>query len=328
MNSPRPEPALRPPRLLLSRWTGLIAAVILIVPFFVPIPLALRRHPVISPLGDQMHVVLLAAITLMLYWRGPLTGRLLRAVLAAAFIGGAIEFIQIPFKRQANLGDFGLDLVGIGIVCGWVLWRGMRRRAGLWLVIVLLMLIPWRLREVPFVAAAAYEARSLYPVLADLEGPHDKWLWGSNWSTVTIEQVPDSPDGPGGVVRVTASASDHWPGAEMRRFPHDWSAYGVLAMDVRLVSGPADSLRIGVRLDDFVGRRETTWIANRFDIGADWTTVRIPLRDREVGGSGAVDGESRLFDLTDVDRLLVYLSRPDTATVFEIDNVRLQNALN
>ena len=61
-----------------------MVALVLVVPFLVPIPRFLRYDLVISALGDRMHVVLLAAMTLALYWLGPLAGRLAAAALAAA----------------------------------------------------------------------------------------------------------------------------------------------------------------------------------------------------------------------------------------------------
>lgn len=216
MRRARPAPALKPPGLLLKRWTGLVVLVLLIVPFLVPIPQELRRHPVISPLGDQLHIILLAAMTLFLYWRGPLTGRLGGAALAAAAIGGAIEFVQELFGRQAFLEDFVLDLVGIGLVVGWIGWRGLGRRAGLALVLLLVAVIPYRLRHVPFLVAAAYDARQQFPVLADLERPYDHYLWRGNGAIVTSETVADSPDGAGRVVRFAAETATDWPAADLR----------------------------------------------------------------------------------------------------------------
>ena len=79
----------------------------------------LRRHPAISPLGDQFHVVLMAVVALLIYWRGPLRGRLWLATMAAAIAAGAlVEFVQPLFGRAALLKDFLLDLVGIGIIVG------------------------------------------------------------------------------------------------------------------------------------------------------------------------------------------------------------------
>ena len=317
-----PEPAIKPPTLLLKWQTWAFGLAIMLVPFFVPIPMVLRRHPVIAPLGDQLHVVLLAGVSLLVYWRGPLKGRLWATALAAAIIGGAIEFIQIPFGRQAAFMDFVLDLVGIGLVVGYVLWRGHGLRVGLGLILALLMIFPARLYHVPFVAIASYRGQEIFPLIADLEGPRDHWIWGGNNAAVEVVTVPDSPMGPGRVVRLQATPPAHWPSAEMRRFPHDWSAYQYLLLDVRLVGSPGDTQRFSVRLDDFAGRRDHTWISTANTANTSWQTFRIPLRNRQVtDGTNMLD---RIFDQTDVDRVLLYLPRPEAPAVLEIDNLRLE----
>ncbi|MBM4131159.1 hypothetical protein FJ250_09035, partial [bacterium] len=112
----RHVPALPMPRLLRRRWLWFLVMALATLPFFVTVPLALRRHPAIAPLGDQFHVVLMAAVTILMYWRGPLRGRLWYATLAAVTGGALIEFVQPLFGRSALVKDFLLDLVGIGIV--------------------------------------------------------------------------------------------------------------------------------------------------------------------------------------------------------------------
>ncbi len=321
-NSPRHTPAIAPPPLLLKWQTWTLGLAVMLVPFFLPIPMVLRRHPIISPLGDQLHVVLLAGIALLLYWRGPLTGRLWTTALVAAIIGGAIEFVQIPFGRNAHYMDFVLDLVGIGLVVGFVLWRGHGQKVGLWLVLALLLVPPSRMYHVPFVASAAYRGQGNFPVIADLEGPRDHWLWGSNRAMLEIVKIPDGKDGPSQVVRLTASPPAHWPGVETRRFPHDWSAYETLLLDVRLVTGHAETQRFSIRIDDFVGRKDETWISTPFSATSDWQTFRFPLVQRQVTDGNSL--QERTFDRKDVDRILFYLPRPEGRAVLEIDNLRLE----
>jgi len=316
------EPVIAAPALLLKWQTWAAGLALLLIPFFVPIPMVLRRHPIISPLGDQLHVVLLAGVTLLVYWRGPLTGRLWTSALAAAVIGGAIEFIQIPFGRQAHILDFMLDVVGIGLVVGYLLWRGYGMKVGLGLVLALLLVFPVRLYFVPFVAMAAYRGQEIFPLIADLEGPHDRWIWGSNHAVIEVVNIPDSPTGPGHVVRLEGGPPAFWPGVEIRRFPHDWSDYETLLLDVRLVSGPADKQRFTVRIDDFFGRREHTWIYTSFTATTTWQTFRVPLRNRQV--TDGTQSSARIFDLQDVDRALVYLPRPKAHATLEVDNLRLE----
>lgn len=321
MTSPH-KPAIQPPKLLLRWQTWATGMAAMLIPFFVPIPMVFRRSPIFSPLGDQLHIVLLAGVTLFLYWRGALAGRLWRSALVAAVIGGAIEFIQIPFGRHAAWLDFVADLMGIGLVVGYVLWRGHRQRVGLGLVVALLLVIPARLYYVPFVAAAAFHGRDIFPVIANLEGPHDRWLWDSNSAAVEVVTSEDTPGGSGHLVRLAGGPPANWPGAEIRRFPHDWSQYGELLLDVRLVEGTSESQPFSVRCDDFVGRRDKTWIYSHFTATDTWQTFHVPLSDRPVTDGATEYG--RLFDRQDVDRVLIYLPRPQAHAVLEIDNLRLE----
>ena len=318
MKTPRPEPAVRPPRFLTDPRFGLALLLVLIVPFLVPIPMELRRHPIIGPLGNQVHVVLMGVFTLLFYWWGPLRGRLLGSALATAGLGVAIEIVQMPLGRSAAVFDVVLDLVGVAIICGWVIWRGHGRRAGLVLAVAAFLVVPYRIYDLPFEAAASYAARDSFPLLADLEGRHDRWLWLGNGARL---EVATPADGPGRVVRVTSKPDSHWPGAEFRHFPHDWSAADSLLIDLRLVSGPAETQRMGIRLDDFEGRHDESWVGVGAEIGPAWTTVRIPLRDRMTRNEAGPTG--RPFDLHDVDRVLVFGHRPTGPIVFEVDNVRL-----
>jgi hypothetical protein len=189
-----------------------------------------------------------------------------------------------------------------------------------------LLVFPARLYHVPFVAAASYRSRNLYPLLADLEGKYDHRIWGGNSALVQIVARDDTPTGPGHVVRLAAGPPATWPGAEMRRFPHDWSAHDFLLMDVRLVPGPeaepGASQRFSVRIDDFVGRQEDTWIVDPALATTKWQTLRIPLRDRAVTDGGRMF--ERTFDLHDVDRILLFLPRPEARAVLEFDNLRLE----
>jgi len=74
MTALRRQPAVSPPPLLLRPFTWAAAAAFLLVPFFVTIPVALRKHPLIGSLGDLLHIPLLAGLTLLFYWMGPLQG--------------------------------------------------------------------------------------------------------------------------------------------------------------------------------------------------------------------------------------------------------------
>lgn len=318
-NWERLTPALPMPAVLRRRWLWVVLMALVTLPFFVTVPIALRRHPAIAPLGDQFHVVLMAPITLLLYWRGPLRGRLWHVALAAVTAGALVEVLQPLFGRTALLKDFLLDLVGVGIIVGLVLWKGHGRRAGLALMSALLLSVPAQLYYLPGVVAASYESRRSFPLIADFESGREHWIWTSNYKTrLLFTRIADGPAGPTGVVRVTGGPPDHWPGVKVRRFAHDWSDYRTLEFDVRVVIAQGDSIPMSLRLDDYLGTRENRGARFGFFAGREWRTVRF-----ELPGAMLAD-KSRPLDTSDMDLILVYLPRPQAPVVFELDNFRLR----
>ncbi len=312
-------PALPMPRLLARRWVWALLMALVVVPFFVKIPTALRRHPVISPLGDQFHVAMLAGVALLFYWRGPLRGRLWLTTAAAVLAGAAVEFVQPLFGRSGLLKDFLLDLVGIGIVVGLVLWKGHRRRGGLALMTLMLLSVPAQLYYLPGVVTASYHARRTFPLISDFESGREHWIWASNYRThLMFPQVPDGPDGPTRVLRVTAGPPATWPGVKMRRFPHDWSGYRELAFDVRVTMAATDSVAMSIRLDDYEGTRANLGARHGFQATRQWRTVRVDL------ASARLMDKSRALDRSDLELILVYLPRPAAPVTFELDNFRLE----
>ncbi len=315
-NDPR-EPAWPPPRLL-ARWqTWTVLMAVLVVPFFVPIPVGLRRNVLISTLGDRLHIVLPAGITLLLYWKGPLRGRLSWAALASATIGGAIEFLQQLVGRTALLHDWLLDLMGIGLVVGWVGWRGHRRPLGLVLVAALVITALVQLRELPPTMLAVADARARFPVLEDFEGRHTWKLWGDNDGGALTMRRDAAASGERGL-RLSGGPPSHWPGATMRRFPHVWTGYTVLELTVRHTCATRDSVRFAVRLDDFPGVHDHDWLDAGFRASREWTTVQLPIADRLTRWS------LRPFDLSDVDALTIFMPGPPDTVSLEIDDIRLR----
>lgn len=312
----RPEPLVDAPAFLGDwRWRALLA-VVLTLPFFVPIPRELQYHLVVGAFGDRLHVVLLGGVACFLYWYGPLRGRLWSAAITAAATGGAIELLQLLVGRHALWHDFRQDLVGIGIAVGFFLWRGRGSRAGFALMAALVLLVPWQMRDLPAKVEAVEEAAARFPLLGDFEDSREAILWETDYDA-TIDIVPAAP-GPGHILRVETDPIEKWPGASMFRFPRDWTGYDRLVVDVRAEADGLDFVRGGIILVDWEGRRQQTWKTWRNWFTPQWRTIEVPLDELRLD-SGKQD-----LDLTDVISLKVYLNRPSAHTVLEIDNVRLE----
>jgi VanZ family protein len=315
----RHDPALPAPAFLRKWqvWAGLMF--LFLFPFFIRIPRALNHHPVISPVGDQVHIFLFAGVTFLLYWFGPLQGRIWRAAIVSAIMGGSVEFLQLLVGRQALLKDFLLDLVGIGLVVCFIMWKGHRIRAGKWIFWLLLASIPLQLYYLPWRIEAAYRAKAMFPVLADFEHRSDRYLWGANMSgKLDFTEIPDAPEGTGRVLRILGDDETPWPGAVMRRFPDDWSDHATLKFDARMVEGSGDSVRFSLRLDDYEGIREVVWTYQSFEATHGWRTFTMDIADRKLWNS------DRNLELTEMDRLIIYFPQPQEPVTVEIDNIRLE----
>lgn len=315
----RHEPAIPVPGFL-RRWqVWALMMVLFLFPFFIRIPRSLEHHPVIAPLGDQVHIVLFGGICLLLYWFGPLQGRIWWAAAVSAVMGGSVEFLQLLVGRQALFKDFLMDVLGIGIVVCFVIWKGHGRQSGKWILLLMLLSIPVQLYYVPWRISATYRCRDIFPVLANFETYGDRYLWHNNPKGIlTYPRIGDSPDGEGIVLRLAGGAESHWPGAAMRHFPEDWSDYSVLKLDVRLVDAPTDTVRFGLRLDDYKGKRELIWVHQSFPATRQWQTITMPIVDRQLWNS------DRNLNLEEMDRIIIYFSRPQEMWTIEIDNLRLE----
>ncbi len=313
LGSPR-EPAWPEPRVFTDWRLRALGVALLLVPFFVPVPVELRRHVLIATLGDRLHMVLLAGAALALYWRGPLRGRLPAAALAAAALGGAIELLQELVGRQALFHDFVLDVMGIAMVVGWILWRGHGRREGVALILAMLAVTAFQLRELPPVMIAADRAGARFPVLEDCRDPVGAALWGDDNGAVLTYVVESATP----CLRLAGGPPDRWPAATMRRFPHDWRGYEVLELRVRHGSANRDTVRFGVRVDDFKGVRDSDWYHLGFGATAEWRTVVLPVAGQRTLWTG------RPLDLSDVDRFTVFLAEPDAELVLEFTDIRLR----
>lgn len=315
----RHQPALRAPEFLnrWQVWAGMMA--LFLIPFFVRIPRSLNHHPIISPVGDQVHIILFGGINLLLYWFGPLKGRIWWAALVSAIMGGAVEFLQLLVGRQALFKDFLLDLVGIALVVCFIYWRGHGRQAGKWVFWLLLLAIPLQLYYLPWQIDATYRARDMFPVLADFETYGDRYLWTANQKgKMTFARIDDSPSGPGHVFRVTGGPESDWPGGYMRRFPEDWSQFTTLKMEVRLVEAPVDTFKFGVRLDDYEGIKEVAYITSRFFATRQWQTITMRITDR------LLSSRERNLNLEEMDRMIIHFSRPQVPVAIEVDDIRLE----
>ncbi len=254
------------------------------------------------------------ALTLLFYWRGPLTGRLKEAILAGMVLGGSIEVLQLLVGRAALWHDFIMDLAGIGLATGLVLWKGHQQRAGLALIILMVVALTGQLYFLPGLVLGSYHSQQSFPLISDFEGAHEKWLWKeTDGSKIELVRNDD-----GTFLRLEGGQPSRWPGAQMRYFPHDWTGYSTLKVDVRHVTPGREKVPFTLRLDDYQTRLDQTWVSDWFTATSEWKTYSISCANRQVR-----HGE-RVLNLKDLSYILVVLSDKQDSTVIEIDNLRLE----
>ncbi len=295
-------------------WLAVAAA--LLVPFVVPVPGFFERLQPLRSLGVIAHWGLPFALTLVLYRRSPLRGRLFAAAAAAWALTASCELVQGFVGRHPRWEDAGVDLAGVVSAVGWVLARVRGRRAALALVLAGFAVVPYLLRELPGFVLGSRLARERFPLLADFEDDREFALLGDNDEGGGVYWVAPADAGASRILSLRAEAGDVYPGVVIRGLPRDWSAWRTLAFDARAADGePAE---LTVRLDDFQGRSDPVWIGESFRLGPQWTRCVMDLQ-----AASPREGV-RTFRLDDIDSVLFFLGRPRGGVTVQLDNITLE----
>lgn len=291
----------------------------LLTPFFLPIAPDLRQHPVISPLGDRVHVAIFAVLTLVLHRHGPLRGRTWLVLLVSMVLGVLTELIQVPFGRSASVFDWLQDLQGTGLAACWIWWRrGPWRSGAVPAALLILLSIAWPLRLFPATAREALATHARFPLLSDFESEDSVLLWNEHLNS-QIARVPRH-DG-GHALRIIHDGDDRWPGAASRKLAWNWTGQDTLLVDVRLIAPTPESLRVVVWMEDRRTARDSDYASLGFDVGHEWTTLRVPLADLRTRTRG------RPLALQTIQAVSVFMIRRDTGQLaMLVDNVRLASS--
>ncbi|MBU1073209.1 VanZ family protein, partial [bacterium] len=117
-----------------ARW-WLLGALLLLVPFVVPVPGQLERMHVVRSFGVIAHFGLPFALVLLLYRYGPLKGSLGAAAVLAFLLAAGCEIPQLFVGRHPRLQDAGVDLGGVVSAAGLLLHLERGRR---WALLIFL----------------------------------------------------------------------------------------------------------------------------------------------------------------------------------------------
>lgn len=309
----------RPPRSTARRLVGIAAIGALLVPLFVPISPDLRQHPLFGALGDRVHIVMFAVLTLILYHRGPVRGRILASIGVSIAVGAVTEIAQSLTGRSPSFGDLYQDALGTALAGCWLAWRHRDRRllpaTGAAAVV---LAVWWPLRDLPTVVTEVRAAEPLFPVLADFERPQAFRLWSPH--LVGEYGRVELPDG-GHVLEIRHSGDDRWPGAASPHLAWNWTGWDTLLVDARLVEPSPDSLRVSLWVNDRANARDVDAALSTHTVGHRWQTLSMPLHEVRTLN------DERPLTLRVVVSVAVFMHRPVAGgadeLALQIDNVRL-----
>jgi hypothetical protein len=292
--------------------------VVVLTPFFVPIPRSLQRDPLIGAVGDKVHIPLFFVITLLLYRRGRLVGRTWSAAIAALAVGGAVEFLQLLVARSARWDDFQLDIIGVGFAVCWIEWRRRHRTWPVLGAVALTAVIAVQFAHIPGFVQARHDVHERFPLLDDFSHPHALKLW--RIKNDTEADLPDLGPPHGKVLRVRVTPPSPYPGVTLHHFPVDWSSSSRLVFRARSVAPDTAGVRLFVRLDDYRSRRDPAWYSTSFALAPEWREFGVDLA--ELRDPANIRGD-RALDVDDMYSVLFFIVRPQEAVTFEIDDIRL-----
>ena len=286
----------------------------LIIPFLISIPDDLERMRAFRSLGSLFHVVLPFLLTLLLFKRGPLSGKIFYSGIVAFLAIALCEPLQILVGRHARYQDALIDLTGVLIAVCFVQWRAGFGRKWLTGMLIVLLIFPWILWSVPGFIAAQQTAKERFPLLADFETKTEQALWDLNTpavnSLLNYESTSDNT-----FISVTGSAEDYYPGASAIGLPRDWSDYTRLIFKARATQG---KVLLTVRLDDFQSRSDAVWCGQQFKISETWEEYSVDLE--KISESVT----SRKFRMDDIDNILFYMYITKGTRTVQLDDIRLK----
>ncbi len=296
------------------RWWPL-GALLLLVPFVVPVPGQLERMHVVRSFGVAAHFGLPLLLVQLLYRYGPLKGKLLTAAVAGFLLIAGCEFPQLLVGRHPRLQDAGVDLAGAIAAVGWLLRFERGRAWGVVLVVAGLAVLSYQLRELPGFLRGELLARKRFPLLADFEDNRERALWSENHDSGVSYRFVARPGG-GQLLTFTGDPGDVWPGVVIKGLPRDWSAYRTLAFEARVADD--EQAVLSVRLDDFQSREDAVWCGESFRVTGAWRRYEMDLTAAAAGVA------ERTFRLDDIDSLLLFVGRVERTIVIQLDNISLE----
>jgi hypothetical protein len=304
-----------------------LALVALLGAFFLPMEFSVDRE-FWRTLMDVSHLPLFALITAFCFVFTPARldrfRRCRNAFVAGAILSIAIELLQPFTGRSQSMLDqlYGIGGAAFGAFLLYI-WP-MRREPRIWFVAGLSVVIfcvaavgpIWRKHKLLALRSEQF------PVLGNFEKPDDFLLWRPNYYSYTgagrYDWVTNFVTEGTFAMEVDASIGG-WPGVDFDAGGQDWSGYQAWAFDLY---NPGSDFILRMRIDD---DGDCNGYGNRFDhelpVSSAWNNISIPMEEILRGP------RSRELNLTEIRRVVIFISIADGPRKFFLDNIRLTKGM-
>lgn len=299
-----------------------------VVATFVAHQVALGPLPVLERgLRDSLHApgfaVLASIVLLCLRTWGIKRFATLTAAVLCVGVAVIAEGAQVFGPRDADLGDLGVDLIGIafGLLTTSIAVGDFgpdsrlrpHKNLGIVCSAMLGVFALWPTADAAFAIVAQ---RQSLPTLADFESRWERQLYEKSVRNgMTIVRAPSPELFQGGRTALLDLSRPSIPGLEFFPFP-DWSSYSSISFDVQSASDKP--IQVTLRIHDTSHNNE--WndrFGFVFEAGREARTIRLPLSEVQQTPSG------RRLDLESVEGVIFFTSQPTGDERIYVDNIRL-----
>lgn len=275
---------------------------------WLPISWEGRWYPVLLNTG---HGVVFAMVAVLCHRvLGAIPGltawpRLLAAFVAAVVLGAAVEVLQIPIGRDADLGDIGRDALGAWIGLALLAACDGRRARSVRAAAAFSVAVPLFLLAVPVgESVTAYARRAdAFPVLADFSTAQNEYFVQATEAVTEWRTLPAPwSQAPGERALRVEIVGGPYSGIDFFEPVADWTAYRELVLD--LTHPGAEPLALMLRVHDAAHdhRYEDRYNGSVTLPPAQRSVIAIPLSEIERGP------RDRRLDLTSVADLMLFVS--------------------
>ena len=254
------------------------------------------------------HILFFFLITLLLQPQRKLGGwRLVTVTTVVVLVsGGLIELVQSEIGREVDSHDMLRNLVGAWLALVCLSWSEKKPLA-VWLArIGVVILLLWELWLVVAIGHQQWQITRQVPQLYNFATTNAQIFWDGN-----VQRSTRFADSVGDQFSLEVNiATEKYSGASLNNLASDWSNYQNLALT--LFNPEKTPLTLVLRINDRTHERSGNAYEDRFNtrlvIAPGVNRFTVSLADVQQAPA------TRLMDMTDIRRLIIFASNQATAT--------------